>query len=192
MQSKSKQQVAQGTDFFGRTGRVYLASVLALLLVGVGLALVLALATGCTGRPAVATTSKKLEGVTLTVACPPEAAVLMERHGRLWAVQSGATLQVVTPEPGSGLEGTSADVWMIRPAELGRWAAADLLQPVPETITARGQSFLWEDLLRLYRYKLLCWGSTSYAMPLQGDGQLCFYRQDLFQDPEHQKAFRAK
>jgi multiple sugar transport system substrate-binding protein len=72
------------------------------------------------------------------------------------------------------------------------YAAAGESLAVPEAYTDRTGSYGWDRLLPIYRDRLLVWGEHAYAMPLLGDALLCFYRRDLFQDPQHQAAFAAK
>jgi multiple sugar transport system substrate-binding protein len=74
-----------------------------------------------------------------------------------------------------------ADVWILPPWQLGRWAAADDLRPVPETDIRRNDP-TWTHLLPLYRDQLLLWGKTVYALPLLGEAPLCVYRADLFKE----------
>jgi multiple sugar transport system substrate-binding protein len=90
-----------------------------------------------------------------------------------------------------------ADVWLIEPASLGRWAADDRLTPLPDDYTReRGgegrPKYDWAGLLPLYRERLLRWGDRAYALPVLGHAPLCFYRLDLFDEPSHKDAFRNR
>lgn len=40
--------------------------------------------------------------------------------------------------------------------------------------------------------QLLMWAGKKYMVPNDHDGQVMYYRRDLFQDPKHQEEFRAK
>ena len=85
-------------------------------------------------------------GRTVRVACPNDAAAaVVEQHGgNGWGQREGAKVQVLRYEPGT--EPPEADAWVIAPAELGRWAAAGQLQPVPESYLKDG-SYGWNRLL---------------------------------------------
>src|SRR5262249_54955551 len=78
-----------------------------------------------------------------------------------------------------------ADVWVIAPAELPRWAAADKLRPLPDPDSPSA-------FLPLYRTRLLTWEGRPYGAPLLGDGPLCAYRADLYADADTRKASKAR
>ncbi len=40
--------------------------------------------------------------------------------------------------------------------------------------------------------QLLMWGGKKYMVPNDHDGQVMYYRRDLFEDPKHQEEFKAK
>src|SRR6185437_11036540 len=86
----------------------------------------------------------------------------------------------------------AADVWIIAPAELPRWAAVDQLAMIPADRTARDNPYAWTDLLPIYREQLVLWESTPYGLPLVGESPLCCYRRDLLENPAHKTAFREK
>jgi multiple sugar transport system substrate-binding protein len=134
------------------------------------------------------------EGLTVRVACPGElAARLLQRHGRAWASQSGAKLEIVDFDP-AGNPAADADLWLLPPARMPYFASQKLLRPLPDTYTALTPEnrLGWEDLLPLYRYRLLTWDRAAYAMPVLGEAQLCFYRTDLLQDREHAEKFEKR
>ena len=56
------------------------------------------------------------------------------------------------------------------------------MQPVPDALLDRGNAYQWQNLLPLYRYKLLVWDGKPYALPLLGDARVCYYRDDWFRD----------
>src|SRR5262249_42566497 len=85
-----------------------------------------------------------------------------------------------------------ASAWILRPAEMPRWAAAGQLTPVPTETQAAGGGYGWARLLPQYREKLLRWAGQAYALPLLGDAPLCFYRADLFPDTANKKASGKK
>jgi multiple sugar transport system substrate-binding protein len=162
------------------------------------------LLAGCGGTPATTpqAVSRPFDGMSLKVACPtPPSQRVVERFGRDWAARQGVRLEAVEYDPKAGPEAVAgADLWLIEPASLGRWAAADRLTPLPDRYAREGSgrgedgrpNFDWGGLLPLYRERLLRWGDRSYALPVLGDAPLCFYRLDLFADPGHRAAFQAR
>jgi multiple sugar transport system substrate-binding protein len=132
------------------------------------------------------------EGEEVKVGCVGEPIVsLINRHIPVWQRKSGARVQVVISPAGKGpdsIEGAS--IWIVRPAELPRWAAANQLLPVPADYRSASSPYGWLGILPLYREKLLKWASEVYGFPLLGDATVCFCRLDLFSDTTHQKRFR--
>jgi multiple sugar transport system substrate-binding protein len=132
--------------------------------------------------------------VLLRVACPGDpAAAVVETHARGWAARAGAQVEVLRYDRLPGPQTVeSADVWVLRPAELPHWAAAGRLLPVPQPYTAREGPYGWRDLLPLYREQLLLWDRAAVGLPLLGEAPVCCYRTDLLEDPAHRQAFRKQ
>jgi multiple sugar transport system substrate-binding protein len=155
--------------------------------------LVLALATlaaSCVGPPK-SDEDTGSAAVTLRVACPAgPAEELVKSFSRPWASRRNVTVEVTAYDPTAGPD-PAADAWVIAPAELGRWAVAGRLLPVPQELLDRTAGFGWKDLLPQYR-ELLVWDRIDYAFPLLGDSPVCVYRSDLFAASGHQEAFRKK
>jgi multiple sugar transport system substrate-binding protein len=172
-----------------------------------GLAALLAGLAGLAGCGSPAATAPApaphaFDGLTLKVACPgaPSRSVV-QRYGRGWATREGVRLEVAAYDPQTGPEAVAgADLWLIEPAALGRWAAADRLTPLPDDYArerpaadADGRPvYDWAGLMPLYRERLLRWGDRAYALPVLGEAPVCFYRLDLFNDAAHKAAFRDK
>jgi multiple sugar transport system substrate-binding protein len=168
------------------------------------LGIVLVGLAGCGSPSATAPepTPRPFDGASLKVACPGESAKrLVERFGRDWATRQGVRLEAVAYDPQTGPEAVEgAGAWLIEPASLGRWAAADRLAPLPDEYVGQRAAadddgrprYDWAGLLPLYRERLLRWGNRAYALPVLGEAPLCFYRLDLFADAGHQAAFRAR
>jgi multiple sugar transport system substrate-binding protein len=159
---------------------------------GVGLLLLALLAgpSGCSPRPTNAPPpSKTAEPVVLKIACPDDlTAQVIKRYGRRWESQSGARLEIVRQDAEAV---PAADVWVLPPARMSHFAAAGLLQPLPESYRSAGP-YAWGNMLSVYRDRLVVWDRTVYALPVRGDARLCFYRADLFRAPEHRAAFQKK
>jgi multiple sugar transport system substrate-binding protein len=151
-------------------------------------------ATGCGSRPTtVERPTRPYQGAVVRVACPGEpVTTLVTRYGQAWSADSGARVEVTAYDPSAGPEGAPADVWVIPPARMPHWAAAGQLREVPASYRSADAAYGWDDLLPLYRYKLLTWDQKVYALPLLGDVLLCFYRTDLFQAPRHREAFKKQ
>src|SRR5262245_54497834 len=90
-------------------------------------------------------------GVTLRVACPSGLGQLVAVQSRPWASRQQADVRVVEYDRKKGPAGTGADIWVIRPAELPRWAEAGRLAVVPESLVRRQERFDWGSLLPAYR-----------------------------------------
>ena len=145
---------------------------------------------GCSSKPVPRV--KPFEGLVLKVACPPgPAAEVVTTNGKVWSLRTGARVETLETSP-EAAEAPAADVWLVGPAALARPAAAGRLQPVPDGLRAKESKYNWLDLLPLYRHKLLVWDRTVYALPFLGEAPLCYFREDLFQDPASQSAFHAK
>jgi multiple sugar transport system substrate-binding protein len=115
---------------------------------------------------------------------------VVKPYARNWEGQTGGELEIVPYDPGA-TDPPDADVWLIPAFALPRWAAADQLRLLPDSITSGG-GYSWSTLLPLYRDKLAIWDRKRFAMPLLGESLLCCYRSDWLADPKHQAAFAAK
>ena len=71
---------------------------------------------------------------------------VLARYGKAWARRTGARLQHAGAEAHSA---TAADVLVIRPAEMPRWAAAGKLLPVPQEFLDDHAPYAWSGLLTL-------------------------------------------
>jgi len=139
----------------------------------------LLLAAGCIERPTTIDPVPTFPhaGVVLKVAVSdPSDRELVRQLGRSWTIRSGGRVEVLdTPWDGS------ADVGLVVPAEMPRWAAARKLAEVPTRITRPvDHPYRWDDVLRDYRERLLDWGGTTYALPVTGEGMVLAYRKDAF------------
>lgn len=120
-------------------------------------------------------------GVTLTVVCPPgPARRLFESHGRTWAYDNGAKLQLTDRRDES-----PPSILVVPPAELPHHAASNGADPLADA--SETASFL-----PLYRVRLLNWDARAYALPLLGDGVVCVFRQDWFANAETRAAYKSK
>src|SRR5262249_9641298 len=81
----------------------------------------------------------------------------------------------------------SPDVLVLTPAALPDRAAAGALAPLPPGFRDR-EAFEWMDLLPQYREHLLAWDRAAYAVPLAGEGPVCYHRTDRLAHPPRRAA----
>src|SRR5579875_2874752 len=137
------------------------------------------------------------QGVELRIACPTEAtAALLRNRGQTWALRQGAKIAVQLYDPSKAAEQPPSfslpddgrteeapvDIWIIAPAELPSWAAAEKIAPLPDAYKAVTHPLAWSDLLPSWREQLLQWDGKTYGLPLVGEAPLCCYRADLLKD----------
>jgi multiple sugar transport system substrate-binding protein len=70
------------------------------------------------------------------------------------------------------------------------WGAGACLE-VPEDIVS-DPAMDWEDVLPVYRDKILSWEGKVYGMPFDGDTHHMMYLHSLFENPDNQQNFHAK
>ena len=100
---------------------------------------------------------------------------LVNQLGRSWATRNGAEVRISD----SPFDGT-ADVGLIPPADLPKWAEAGRLLEVPRERKDPTDPFRWDDLLRPYAVRLTTWGERTFALPVLGEGMVLVYRKDAF------------
>src|SRR5262249_1854928 len=122
---------------------------------------------------------------------PGTAAEILKRFGPAFEAATGIAVNVKTRSANETPD-TSADLWLIEPAQMPYWAAADKLLPVPQELMEQGNEFAWNNILPVFRSKLLKWGTADLALPLVDQTLICFYRTDLLADPQNRVAFKAK
>jgi multiple sugar transport system substrate-binding protein len=172
----------QAVPLFSRRAVLTLGAVLAAGVVGVLI--------GCPSRPSVPPAVAP-PAPPLRVACPDDgSASIVRGTGGRWASPAGRRLEVIRYEPPA--DPPPADVWLVAPAELPRWAAAGRLVPLPPDYQAPNNPYTWRNLLSHYPSHLLLWGREHYGLPVLGEGQVWYYRDDVFADAGHREAFRAK
>lgn len=163
-------------------------------------AVALALGAGCSdsgsgasGSNAPAASATPFAGKTVTVAIPEKCPVADYVRARCasWAEKSGATATVTempAAEIRKGLASGAAafDVVVFPPAWSGETMAKNRLAALRESDLA---AIEWEDVLPVYRDRIGSWGGTPYAVPLDGEVMLVYYRLDLFKDKARQEKF---
>lgn len=114
------------------------------------------------------------------------ASALVENYASTWASRNRVRLEMLAYDPEAELAAPpSVDFWVISPAVLPRWAAANALHPLSAAL-GKTPSLGKANFLPVYQ-QLLTWKEVRYGLPLVGDALLCFYREDLFE--KHAEAF---
>jgi ABC-type glycerol-3-phosphate transport system substrate-binding protein len=133
---------------------------------------------GCLERPTTidAPPSRPFAGTVLTVAvADPADAELARLIGRSWAARNGAEVRIQE----APFDGT-ADIALIPPADLPKWAEAGKLAEVPAARKNPADPYSWDDVLRPYVVRLTAWADRTYALPVLGEGMVLVYRKDAF------------
>jgi ABC-type glycerol-3-phosphate transport system substrate-binding protein len=130
-------------------------------------------------------------GVNLRLACPPGLGQLVQTQSRIWQSRQQATVRAEEYDPVKGPSAVAdADVWLVPPADLPRWAAAGQVVALPRSFTAPRQPFEWRTLLPAYREQLLTWNGSAWAVPLVGEAPVCVYRADVYDRPAVAEQYR--
>ena len=135
------------------------------------------LAAGCAPAAPVepTATGKPLEGQSFAVGCAdPALARLLSARAAGFAAATGAG---ATAGPAA-----TADLVVIRPAELGALAAAGELLPLPAGLRTSSHPLRRPGVIEVYRDALTGWGGNAVALPVAGDGFVLVTRRDLLLD----------
>lgn len=144
------------------------------------------IAAGCIERPTTIDTSpdRPHAGVVLTAAASdPADREVLRQLGLAWSVRSGARVHVLD-EPWDG----NADIGLIAPAEISRWAEAGQLIAAPPSLTTPTHPYRWDDLYTVYAQRLTHWRERTVALPILGEGMVLAYRTDAFDGLEGRPA----
>jgi multiple sugar transport system substrate-binding protein len=129
------------------------------------------------------------EGVALTASCPDAAlARALAPMVRSWEARTGAK---VTLSAAPMTAEDVADIGVIPTTELGAWADAGRLAPVPPALRSDA-AFQWRDLLPVCGERLVNWGNETVALPLTGDSAVLVYRRDRYAEPAVRDAIGKK
>ena len=86
--------------------------------------------------------------------------------------------------------GTGAYDMLIFPADwAGDFMAPGYLVPISDELKAKVN---WDDVIPLYRERIVAWGDTVYALPYDGDSHMLYYRKDLVDGGEYAADFEAE
>jgi len=150
------------------------------------LAAALLAAPGCSERPTTIDPPppRPHAGVVLTLAvAEPGDRDLARQLARSWAARSGAEIKILV----DSYDGT-ADIGLIPPADVPRWAVAGRLAEVPTAFKDPASVYRWDDVLPIHTVRLTNWDNRTYALPVVGEGMVLVYRTDLFDGKEGRPA----
>jgi multiple sugar transport system substrate-binding protein len=86
--------------------------------------------------------------------------------------------------------GSGAYDMLIFPADwAGDFMAPGYLAPISDELKAKVN---WDDVIPLYRDRIVAWGDTVYALPYDGDSHMLYYRKDLVDGGEYAADFEAE
>jgi multiple sugar transport system substrate-binding protein len=167
--------------------RIAAFGVLALLVVGCAVALA---------------QTRRFEGVTITVFTqpPPYIAKPVLMFAPDWERLTGAKVKLITAPWGElypkmyssfALGQALFDIVIAPAAWLPDFAEAGFLAPLDELIGA-DPYIAWGDILPVYRDRIVSWAGKIYAVPMDGDCHIFYYRKDALENPEYQARFKAK
>ena len=71
----------------------------------------------------------------------------------------------------------------------GDYMAPGYLEPIPQKILDKVDM---QDVIPLYRERIITWGNTVYALPYDGDSHMLYYRKDLLNNPDYAAEFQEK
>jgi ABC-type glycerol-3-phosphate transport system substrate-binding protein len=136
------------------------------------------IAAGCIERPTTidAVPDRPYAGTVLTASANDASdRELLRQLARSWSTRSGAEIRILDG-PWDG----TADIGLISPAEMPRWAESGQLATVPPDLKSPTHPYRWDDLLPVYTVRLTKWGDQTYALPVLGEGMVLAYRVDAF------------
>ncbi len=150
--------------------------------------------------PVAAAPRRPFEGQTLVIGGPPGPTITgpVRDHAKEWEERTGGTLQVAgypTPDlfdkiRSAIVTGTGAfDVIFYSSGWAADIMGSGFLREVPKDVIAKID---WDDIIPLYRERLLTWGGKTYSLPYDGDLHVYYYRKDLLLDPKNRSDFKAR
>ena len=94
-------------------------------------------ALGCSGSKPNNAPAKGVAKTAIKVSCPQgQAADILKRFAPSFQAATEIAVQIKTRTPEEPAD-AEADLWVIEPAEMPRWAAPDKLLPVPDDLRVR-------------------------------------------------------
>lgn len=145
---------------------------------------------------------KRFEGVEITVftQTPPFIAKPVQMFRADWEKETGGKVRLITAPWGElypkmfssfALGAKNYDIIIFPAAYLADFASNEFLAPL-DTFVAADTRIDWLDILPVYREKISTYAGTIYAITMDGDSHMFYYRRDAIENPEHQAKFKAK
>jgi len=146
--------------------------------------------------------ARRFEGVTITVFTqpPPFIARPVLMFAPDWERLTGGRVNLVTAPWGElypkmfssfALGQALFDIVIAPAAWLPDFAEAGFLTPL-DALIAADPHIAWDDIIPVYRERIVTWGDRIYAVPMDGDSHIFYYRRDALENPEHQARFKAR
>lgn len=145
---------------------------------------------------------KRFEGVEITVftQTPPFIAKPVQMFRADWEKETGGKVRLITAPWGElypkmfssfALGAKNYDIIIFPAAYLADFASNEFLAPL-DTFIAADTRIDWLDILPVYREKISTYAGTTYAVTMDGDSHMFYYRRDAIENPEHQAKFKAE
>lgn len=145
---------------------------------------------------------KRFEGVEITVftQTPPFIAKPVQMFRADWEKETGGKVRLITAPWGElypkmfssfALGAKNYDIIIFPAAYLADFASNEFLASL-DTFIAADTRIDWLDILPVYREKISTYAGTTYAVTMDGDSHMFYYRRDAIENPEHQAKFKAK
>jgi len=153
-----------------------------------------------TGGQALA--EKRFEGVEITVftQTPPFIAKPVQMFRADWERETGGKVRLITAPwaelyekmyTSFALGARKYDIIIFPAAWLADFASNGFLASL-DTFIAADKKLEWFDILPVYRERISTYAGTIYAIPMDGDNHIFYYRRDAIDNPEYKARFEAK
>jgi len=147
-------------------------------------------------------TAKRFEGVEITVFTqnPPFISKPVQMFGPDWEKLTGGKVRLITAPwaelyekmyTSFALGAKKYDVVIFASPWLPEFAGNGFLAPLDEFI-AQDKEIDWFDILPIFRENIVSYAGKIYAITLDGNPHMFYYRKDAFENPEYQSLFKEK
>ena len=150
-------------------------------------------ANGCApGRVPSSSAPSRFKGTLLRIQCPDKnLASRLLRQSKAWESNQGVRIEII-PDQVAGAKPEEADIVVLPSTEIPGLIVSNRLEPLPESFLGIDQPFNWNNILPIYKDRILSWGRTAYGVPLVGDAPILVYRQDLLSSEKHKEEYRKQ
>jgi multiple sugar transport system substrate-binding protein len=145
---------------------------------------------------------KRFDGIEITVFTqpPPFIAKPVQMFRADWQKKTGAKVKLITapwaelyPKMISSftMGAKKYDIIIFPAAWLADFAGNNFLVPLDDFI-AKDKELAWNDILPVYRERICSYAGKIWAVPMDGDNHIFYYRKDALDNIEYQKKFKDK